>query len=379
MTENVVFLGNCQIAIMSRLYKKLRADAEVAVSYIASYRSASDREKALIAGADILVRQVTDFIPAVGDIVTDAKIVLVPHLTAAFLWPCSGEPHPLNATCQTGDFAGPYPREIGDTFLNKSIQQGMDADEAVTRYLDTNLAALRHVGRMAEIMIEKQRTRDELCGYAFADDIASRYRTERLFHTANHPSRSLVVRLATDLFTRMGFSGADVATIPSLLPPHAHPDAAAPLHPSIIEHFNLTWATAATRYRYFDEGAFTWTEFAGRYVRFTWNAKLRQGFSLAQAGDHDNAIAVLHSALQVSPDSARGHSVLSHCLAVRGRLTEALQSAARAFALDNTNERYGRQVDHLRQRLRTSGLGPALTEPAASGADFAASDETLAM
>ena len=111
---------------------------------VAAYQNASDEERRKIAEADVLVSQVLDFVPRIGDLETRATVQLVPHVTAAFLWPHTGSPHPRNAPAPLLDASGPYPAEIGDSFPERGgTAEKVPADEAVARYLATDVAKVR--------------------------------------------------------------------------------------------------------------------------------------------------------------------------------------------------------------------------------------------
>lgn len=112
----IVFVGNCQLDALARLYRRVAAPPEDEVVYLASYQAADAAQRARVAQADVLLRQVLDFAPVVGELETSAKVHLVPHIGAAFLWPCTGSAHPRNAPAPFLDESGPYPAELGDFF-----------------------------------------------------------------------------------------------------------------------------------------------------------------------------------------------------------------------------------------------------------------------
>ena len=336
------------------LYRRLVVpETEDAVDYVAAYQNASSEERCKIRDADVLVSQVLDFVPRIGDLETRAVVHLVPHITAAFLWPHTGSPHPRNTPAPLLDASGPYPAEIGDSFMNRMIAEKVPADEAVARYLATDVAKVRKLDRLMELFLDRQRKRDVACGFHFADFIEGNFRTSRLFRTPNHPETPLSVMLATEVFGRIGVDGAITATMETQPPSNLFPATEAPLHPSVIAHFGLTYADAQTRYRYFSEGSFTFAE--GRVAVYA----LRMEFDLGRrvpsgkGGPHGAAVVALERAVALSPRSSAGHSVLSEMLARQGRTRESIERAFQAVILEPSNDHFQRRLDHL---LAASGI-----------------------
>jgi tetratricopeptide (TPR) repeat protein len=350
--QTIVFVGNCQIGTLARLYKQLvPSEHGDDVIYLASYENATDEQLRTVAEADILVRQVLDFVPKIGDLETSAAVHLVPHVTAAFLWPCTGVQHPKNRGHRYIDASGPYNAELGDSFLNRMILDGVDPDEAVLRYMEADIVALRKVERMAEIVLEKQRSRDVACGYRFADFIEANFRSKPLFRSPNHPEVPLTMQLAGEVFERLGVDSNIIENMQANPPSGLFPATETPIHPSVARHFGLAHINPATRYRFYDEGRYTSAEFAGRYMRYEWNPLLGEGYELARSGDRDSAIEVLTRAIQATPRSAAGHSVLSDLLASKGDLLQAVKVAEEALALEPDNPHYRARAAHIKSQL----------------------------
>lgn len=181
MVRRVVFVGNCQLYTLSSLYGRVvPPESGDKIAYVASYQDANPEQRRTIAEADVLVQQVLDFAPRIGSVATAATILLVPHIAGAFFWPHTGQPHPKNAPAPFLDEGGPYPAELGDSFLNRMIAAGVPAKDAVRSYLATDVATVRRVDRLQELVLDKQRARDKECGYDFADLISARFRQEQL-------------------------------------------------------------------------------------------------------------------------------------------------------------------------------------------------------
>jgi hypothetical protein len=317
------------------------------VDYVPSYQDATTEQRRAIAEADVLISQVLDFIPRIGDLETKAHVQLVPNVTAAFLWPYTSSPHPRNVPEPTLDESGPYPGELGDSFLNRMITDNVPAETAVARYLETDVAKVRNLGRLMELVMDRQRKRDNACGFHFADFIENNFRTTNLFRSPNHPETPMGMKLASDVYESIGVDSEITAKMRAQPPGDLFPATEAPLHPGVIAYFGLTYADARTRYRYFYEGSFTFEEYALRYMRYEWNPTLAQGIHLARQGETREAAAVLERAIARSPRSSDGHFVLSNMLAQQGRMREAIERAFQAVVLDPGNDHFQRRLDHL--------------------------------
>jgi hypothetical protein len=355
MTRSIVFLGNCQAETLAHLYQRvIGADSDSGddVHFLPSYEVATGEQRRLIADADVLVRQVLDFAPKIGDLETRAVTHLVPHITGAFLWPYTGSPHPRNFPASMLDKSGPYAAELGDSFLNRLILENVAVDVAVERYLDAEVGKLKDLDRLQELVLRKQRDRDRICGYNFANYIEAGFRDQSLFRSPNHPEIPLTMRIASELFGRLGVHAKLLSEMVLNPPDGLFPPSETPIHPGVIEHFNLRFATKFTRFRYFDEGRFTFEEYARRYMCFEWNPSLAEGFHLMRSGLKDEAFDVLQRAIKDSPRSAIGRFILSGLLSERGRLSEAYDMANEAALLEPENVSFRKRLDFIANELR---------------------------
>jgi tetratricopeptide (TPR) repeat protein len=282
---------------------------------------------------------------------TGALCVLLPLISALSMCPCSGRAHPRNAPAPYLDPSGPYDAELGDSFLDRMIARQVPAEAAVAEYLAVDIVALRHVDRMREISIERQRAREQVCGgYRLTDAIEARLPSEKLFRTVNHPERPLTLLLAAQAFERIGVP-ADCLAALEHYPGPLFPATEAPIHPAVARHFGLRYADAGARYRFFDEGRFTFEESARRYMNYEWNPDLPHGLHLAHGGDPQQAIMLLRRAVAASPGSATGHAVLGDLLASQGELAEAVACAGRAAELEPENAHFQGRYAHIKSLL----------------------------
>ncbi len=348
MIRKIGFIGNCQLGTLSRIYKYILGnESGIDVFYTPSYQSTNLSQRNLIGSADVIVRQILDFDQKIGPLESDARELLFPHVAAPFLWPYTGQQHPLNAKYPYFDESGPYPAELGDFFLNKMVADKLAPAQAVEKYLKTDIAETKHLDRLAEVFLSKQRARDQSCGYNFADVIAADFRRRSLFRSPNHPDIPLMMTMAAQLFEQLGVDPCAIERVVAHPPDNIVPVTETPIHPSVARHFALTYAADTRRYRYFDEGSFTFAEYADRYMRFTWCPKIAEGMHKFRSGDMDGALPALEEGVPAAPRSAIARYVLSDLLAKKGRLVEAIQRARGAVALEPDNALYRDRLEHL--------------------------------
>jgi hypothetical protein len=121
VAKKIGFVGNCQLGTLSSLYRHLLGDKTDIDLLRPPYTPPNAEQTHLIGSADTIVKQVQDFDQKIGELKTDANVQLFPQVSGAFLWPYAGQQHLQNATFPYFDESGPYPGEMGDSFLNKMI------------------------------------------------------------------------------------------------------------------------------------------------------------------------------------------------------------------------------------------------------------------
>ncbi|HEY4041326.1 MAG TPA: WcbI family polysaccharide biosynthesis putative acetyltransferase, partial [Rhodopila sp.] len=352
--RRVALVGNCQAQAMMGLYQKFAAARTGDVlTFVPSYAQLTAEGRAAIEQADLVVEQLFDIRPQADtvDVAAGRPRLFIPMVTAGFLWPFAGQPHPSNA-----DYPflveGPYGGEASDSYLNRLLLAGTDPEEAVETYMRLDVAKRTNLDRMYELIMDRQRSRDEAAGYNIADVIERYFKTEQIFLTPYHPNTRVAVALATQFFQQMGADRSDIARMQDCTRRAPFPKTELPLHPSVCEHFGLKFVNPDRRYRYMNEGLFTVREYALRYLRFEWNEPLEEGISLVHDGNLDAAHDKLLAGLVRSPESAPGHNAMSLVLTRRERLHDALIEARRAVQIESDFAPYRTHLGMLLQRLR---------------------------
>jgi tetratricopeptide (TPR) repeat protein len=347
--RRIVFIGNCQIHVLSQLYSRFAAaGTHDCVEYIPSYQDLSSNHRTAIEQADVVVDQVLDFKPKAdaGGVPSRATRCYVPVITAAFLWPFTGQPHPSNRAYPFLDL-GPFPPGIGDTYLNRLMSKGVSPEEAVETYLALDVNAEAHLDRLYELVMEKQRARDEATGFATADLIESHFRTEPVFLAPFHPNTRLTASWARQFFERMDVAAADTDRMMRSLKVTPFPLDELPIHPSVARHFGLTYVTDDRLYAVRNEGRLTLREYLLRYLRYDWNEPLEEGIALSTTKDLATAKCKLLAGLTRSPHSGAGHAALSHVLGRLGQTADAMAAIRKAIELE---------PDHAPNQMRLGSL-----------------------
>jgi Polysaccharide biosynthesis enzyme WcbI/Tetratricopeptide repeat len=349
---SIIFVGNCQMGALTNIYRRALPEGhDHDVIYLASYVDATEEAARKVASADILVQQIIDFVPQIGDLPTQGKVVLVPHISAAFLWPNAGTPHPINKPEPLIDQSGPYNAELGDSFLNRLIANNTAPSEALSEYLAADVATARRAERMMELHLQKQHDRDAVCGIAIADYIEARFRTQKLFRSRSHPVPDMMLWVAEQVFSNMDMGGARVHALASNMP-DVLPPSETPIHPAVAAQFGLTYAPPDRRYRFFHEGSFTFAEYVVRYMRYEWNAPLAEGMDMLRRGHAEDGVAMLRSVLPSAPYSAIARMMMADALEKLGHLEEAVEYYCQALELDPGNLHYENRLFYLSDQFR---------------------------
>jgi tetratricopeptide (TPR) repeat protein len=360
--RQIVLIGNCQMQAMAGLYKRFVCGrANDVLQHVPSYEDLSDAHRAAIQQADLVVEQLFDQKQQVDTdaVATATPRIFIPMVTAAFLWPFAGSPHPKNAFHPFLS-GGPYGGEASDSYLNRLILAGIDPDEAVETYGALDVNSRVNLDRLFEIVMDRQRSRDAAAGYQIADLMQQHFRTEQIFLSPYHPNVRIATALASQFFARLGAQPDEIERMVDGTRITPFPKSELPFHPNVCRHFGLDFVTPDRRYRFMNEGLFTFREYALRYIRYEWNDALEEGMHLAHTGKLDAARERLTAGVARSPLSAAGYNALGHVLNHQGAPEEALAALRRAVEIEPDAAPYRANLGNLLRQ--TSHLDEALTE-----------------
>jgi tetratricopeptide (TPR) repeat protein len=297
----------------------------------------SDDTKAL-SEADVVVEQMFDSQPRVDYSIVppDVTIYRFPLVIGTFIWPFASQDHVHNRSYPFLP-SGPYPAELGDSYLNRLIDQ-VPVNEAFARYIDLDVAKHAHLDRLYEIHLAQQEQRDTACGISVTRLMEERFRSEPLFHTRGHPTKRIFDHIAKHVFGAMGIPDEEIHIAINGYHYSVFPWDELPIHPNVAAHYGLQYVTGSSAYRHMDEGRFTFEQNVRRYLNYEWNRDLHEGIYLAEgSGDPAVACVCLEKGIEVSPASDRGWRALGSSLLRLNRPAEARDSALRAMTIDPQN------------------------------------------
>lgn len=334
--KQVMVVGNCQASAIANFYRDhVGAPNQEDVLFIDDLGLDTAALQARVQGADTLIIQERDFKHGLGEaeLGNGVDVFRFPLILAGFLWPFANEPHVHNVP-ERPISDGPYPSQMSDSYLNRLIRKGLTPEQALEEYLALDIARYAHLDRMTELYLDRQRERDAATGFAIAGEIEKGFRIERMFLTAEHPDARLFGIVAAQLFAQMAVPADVTANALETLIRSPFPPTELPLHPGVIDHFGLTFATPETRYRFLDEGLFTFAEYVLRYMRYENNPVLRTAVYMAGREAPAITLARIDEGLNVSPASPTGLRVKGAMLDRLGRHQDALPCFRAAIALD---------------------------------------------
>ncbi|MDO6413691.1 WcbI family polysaccharide biosynthesis putative acetyltransferase [Sphingomonas sp. BIUV-7] len=337
--KQVRVIGNCQAWAVASFYRDfVGAPNGEDVKVVDDLGLDAAALRVAVQDADVVIVQERDFKHGLSkeELGGNLDVFGFPLVMAGFMWPHANEPH-INNVSEWPISDGPYPSQMGDSYLNRLISRGVSPEDALDQYLSLDIAKAAHIDRLMELYLDRQRQRDAAVGFNIAPIIEAEFRTRKLFLTAEHPDAWLFGVIAKQLFESMNVPGDIISNALSTLTRSPFPPTELALHPGVIKHFGLTFADQDDTYRFAEEGRITFSEYVLRYMRYESNPKLREAIYMAGKEDPSLTLQRLDQALVGSPQSIRAHSSRAEMLRLLNRLTEAEAAYHEAILLDPDN------------------------------------------
>jgi tetratricopeptide (TPR) repeat protein len=337
--RRVLFYGNCQVQYIARVFADLICPLNGdTAQYLDINHTRFDHphHRDAFLRADILVDQVFDVDdPIPPELIDTTKVRLrIPNMRGDFLWPFgTRERHPRHATFPADHYFG---HEYGDTYLNRMIAEDAPAQEAVRKYLDVDFTKQRNLPRIFEISMNRQLRRDRISGISVHNVLLEHLRSDVLFFSPGHPSERLLHLVARPILNELaGEATAARALAAQYLGfPHWR---IAPIHPNAGQVLSLDFVKPDTRYLVYDEGYFSFEEYALRYMRGEIVAELPE--TLKRYGQLDPS-ALLSAATRIlakAPMSPLAQRLCAQAHRRLGQPARALEAALRALGLEPEN------------------------------------------
>jgi len=335
--RTVAFVGNCQAQTLANVYRRriapLLGDQAIHIEATPGVPVASLEQ---LAQADVVVDQkfdAPDPIPEDLILRPGSPRRRFPYVSGRSHWPFSGAAHVNAPQGLPRGTPNPYPAEMGDSLLNSMIVENVPLDEALPRYNAKVADSAGRIVRMAELHLERQRVRDAACGMNLADFIGARYRQELLFTTPGHLGLSLSRLLITNVFEMLDVPYALIDNAVRSLHTPPFPASEMPIHPGVAEILGLTYVMPDRRYRFLDEGYYTFAAFAGRYLTNEWVPEMADAMALLRLGQDEAGLPTMREALRRCPGTAMAWQIFAVALLRTGQAEEAKAAMLHALQL----------------------------------------------
>jgi tetratricopeptide (TPR) repeat protein len=258
------------------------------------------------------------------------RIIDVPFVTAGWLWPYHGTRHPHADRLKYNLDAMV---DCADAFINRCIVSGLDEAQTVTNYLQVDAKSIAGLDRRYELLMEKQRDRDRITGFATADFIENHIRTELLFSTPFHPTLPLERYLALECFRRLGVSSEILNKVEDYFTDTFYPRLQVPVHPVVAKHFGLAYGEPDDTYQWLNAGRVTFANYIRRYRVWDTDVELGAGLDLFHNRQFEAAIELLRQAVAKTPASGMANLFLCESLLATDRPAEAVTVGKAALTL----------------------------------------------
>lgn len=342
--RRILFYGNCQMLHIFQVYSEqvvpLTGDS---VRYLDMNFADFAREgvAAAFQRAEVLVDQVFDTPDPIPPALLAGirRRLRVPNIRGDFIWPYgTREKHP-NAEKfpkYTGDY---YAGEFGDSFLNRMVLEGVPADEAVARYMAVDFVRQRHLPRILELTLDRQRRRDALTGIAVADFLEANLRRTKLFLSPGHPAEILLNRITRPVLAEL----VEPALVERALSGQYVGFPAwriAPVHPGVVRTLGLDYLPESHRFLVYDEAFLSFPEYARRYVLGETLPEFRAALREGRTAPRPATLKLIDRALEKAPMSPRARAVRAQLLRLLGRAAEAVPELLKAVDLEPENPQW---------------------------------------
>jgi hypothetical protein len=344
----VAVIGNCQGGVLAHVIEKAFSDhEEFVVRYVPSYEAAAPDDREFVRQADKVLSQVTEGASKnklVEEIKTISReVIYYPLLSCIFLYPFSTKPHPRSDVSRGAHIPGGYYAEgLSDSQLIALMEKHPDrtSEDIADEFLALDYNDIIDL----DALLERSRAQAEraaaISGLNIWPRVERLFRYQPVFWTNLHPAEVLLRPFCKFALERLdaGLSAAeiDAATENIERLGFAH----MPIHPSIVRHFDIEWASPHYRYKGFQEGTFTAREYVCRFVRFDHDDGLAQAIhALHHGGDLQTALSGLLAARDRHPDGLEIPINLAFAYLRSGDYRSALENAVSAL------ERYPEQKE----------------------------------
>lgn len=270
----------------------------------------------------------------VANLPSSCRQIRYPTLCLKLLWPLHAR-DPRNQS-EAGFPNGRFP--YGDRLLVKLLEEQVPVRDLYRRYVDTDLNTIVNLDRFSTMALAELQFNDRQSDIAVAPLIEGTYRQRRTFAAINHPTLWLLNHVSRSIAAIALEQAAPAAPLEFPEANQILGDQEIPLHPQVISHFKLKWASAHLKYDYGAEllSLEQYVRAYGEYRAIPFGVLAEGWFARAQravnAHNLIKAACIIRQAARVFPDNPLFPYFLGTSLAKHGQLEaarEVLAGAAR--------------------------------------------------
>jgi|SRR5579864_9532949 len=187
------------------------------------------------------------------------KQITYPYPVFHALWPFHNQ-DPRKNTAPEGplDDVNSLLYAYSDFHVLKMRQEGVPPTEIVNTYRAMDVPSMVDLDQLLDNVILGQRIKEEETTVKVLDFILDRFRDERVFLCVNHGANRLMIHMADQILAELGYPPLPrfaYESLCELMVPTI------PIHPTVIQHFDLRWARPDMRYQIDRRRNLTWEEY----------------------------------------------------------------------------------------------------------------------
>lgn len=275
MADTIIVYGNCQAeALWALLSANSIISSAFRVRFLLTFNSPVERPQSDAADAAtcrVLFEQEdpTPF-PYSDSLPSDCVRIRFPSVDLNLLWPFTC-PNPYNDAAAPELPWGHFP--YGDRVLIECIDKGLSAEECLAYYFSASSKYMLDLDRLFHIEAARLRARDARCDVKMGSFVFEMLPVSRPLWAPNHPALPVLCELLQRLLCAAKevqpiFDGVDIFESASANFSPGGPLSAVnvPIHPSIVDHYGLTWYDPTSRHQTFGDAGYTYEEYFAKYV-----------------------------------------------------------------------------------------------------------------
>lgn len=189
--------------------------------------------------------QITDLLPA------DCVRIPIISIALSTAWPFYFKDLAIRKG-RSADAPDYFP--YGDTFITRRVKAGASLDEVVREYVTLDVNSALPLDEWKASNLAMLRKKEETSAIRISPYIEEKFETEMCFWAPNHPTNQVMRQALSQVLDALGLDDLDAKAAKDYasqiglgnMPHH-------PVHPSIIDHFGLTYVDRKSTYEHHGE------------------------------------------------------------------------------------------------------------------------------